>query len=201
MSTGKDCPVARAHPEPILPAEGDVRRLTTVVENLETGFARLETFKSSPTERPVSRVRHHRAWCGFPSHPRAVDRRDFLKFSGGVGMALALSGVAGAGAAEAAPALDDPEGKYRPGTRWWLAEGLHTDATIKADMKLLLEMGIGSVEIVCMPEPNVDSDLAGTVFVNNNTGTAFTATLRRSVMTVAGTRRCSATPPPWSPTA
>ncbi|MGW4488523.1 glycosyl hydrolase [Amycolatopsis sp. NPDC004368] len=202
------------------------------------------------------------------------DRRDFLKFSGGVGMALALSGVAGAGAAEAAPAssvadrfvraqhalLDDPEGKYRPGTRWWLAEGLHTDATIKADMKLLHEMGIGSVEIVCMPEPNVDSDLAGTVFVNNSTGktprqiyswgsqewkndtkliieqankygmgfsmtsgthwananlpienltfdddgagkalgyaihtttggTAFTATLRRSVMTVAGTRR------------
>ncbi|QYN20448.1 glycosyl hydrolase [Amycolatopsis sp. DSM 110486] len=112
------------------------------------------------------------------------DRRDFLKISGGVGMALALSGVVGAGSAAASSSssvadkfikaqhalLDDPEGKYRPGTRWWLAEGLHTDATIKADMKTLHDMGIGSVEIVCMPEPNVDSDLSDTVFVSNTTG-------------------------------
>ncbi|MEU4670977.1 glycosyl hydrolase [Amycolatopsis sp. NPDC023774] len=111
------------------------------------------------------------------------DRRDFLKISGGVGMALALSGLVGAGSAEASSAsvadkfikaqhalLDSPKGKYRPGTRWWLAEGLHTDATIKADMKMLHDMGIGSVEIVCMPEPNVDSDLSDTVFVNNTTG-------------------------------
>ncbi|MET7991891.1 glycosyl hydrolase [Amycolatopsis sp. NPDC005232] len=111
------------------------------------------------------------------------DRRDFLKISGGVGMALALSGVVGAGSAAASSTsvtdkfikaqhalLDDPEGKYRPGTRWWLAEGLHTDATIKADMKTLHDMGIGSVEIVCMPEPNVDSDLSDTVFVSNTTG-------------------------------
>jgi hypothetical protein len=98
-------------------------------------------------------------------------------------MALALSGWVGAGSAEASSTsvadrfiraqhalLDDPESKYRPGTRWWLAEGLHTDATIKADMKTLHDMGIGSVEIVCMPEPNVDSDLSDTVFVRNTTG-------------------------------
>src|SRR5262245_66051784 len=108
------------------------------------------------------------------------DRRDFLKISGGVGMALALSGWAGAASAEASPTsaadafikaqqafLANPEGKYRPGTRWWLAEGLHTDATITADMKTLHDMGVGSVEIVCMPEPNVDSDLSDTVFVTN----------------------------------
>jgi alpha-L-rhamnosidase/TAT (twin-arginine translocation) pathway signal sequence len=113
----------------------------------------------------------------------AFDRRNFLKVSGGVGMALALSGWVGADSAEASSTsvadkfiqaqhalLDTPEGKYRPGTRWWLAEGLHTDATIKADMKTLHEMGIGSVEIVCMPEPNVDSDLSDTVFVKNTTG-------------------------------
>ncbi|MFI5615014.1 glycosyl hydrolase, partial [Amycolatopsis sp. NPDC051903] len=111
------------------------------------------------------------------------DRRDFLKISGGVGMALALSGWTGAASADASPTsaadtfikaqhafLDSPEGKYRPGTRWWLAEGLHTDATIKADMKMLHDMGIGSVEIVCMPEPNVDSNLSDTVFVTNTTG-------------------------------
>ncbi|MFI6345861.1 glycosyl hydrolase [Streptomyces sp. NPDC050560] len=113
----------------------------------------------------------------------ALGRRDLLKISGGVGMAAALSGWAGAGSAEAESTsvadrfiraqhalLDNPEGKYRPGTRWWLAEGLHTDATIKADMKTLHDMGIGSVEIVCMPEPNVDSDLSDTVFVENTTG-------------------------------
>ncbi|MGI5518236.1 hypothetical protein [Streptomyces sp. CA-106131] len=107
-------------------------------------------------------------------------------------MALALSGVgAGSAAASSTAAsatdassraitdkfiraqhalLDDPESKYRPGTRWWLAEGLHTDATIKADMKTLHDMGIGSVEIVCMPEPNVDNNLSDTVFVKNTTG-------------------------------
>lgn len=112
-----------------------------------------------------------------------LGRRDLLKISGGAGMALALSGWVGADSAEASSAsvadkfieaqhalLDDPEGKYRPGTRWWLAEGLHTDATIKADMRTLHDMGIGSVEIVCMPEPNVDSDLSDTVFVSNTTG-------------------------------
>ncbi|HZC70572.1 MAG TPA: glycosyl hydrolase [Jatrophihabitans sp.] len=31
-------------------------------------------------------------------------------------------------------------------------------------------MGIGGVEIVCMPEPNLDANLSDTVFVNNTTG-------------------------------
>ncbi|HZC53570.1 MAG TPA: hypothetical protein VE441_13875, partial [Mycobacterium sp.] len=66
--------------------------------------------------------------------------------------------------------LDEPAGKFKPATRWWLAEGLHTDATIKADMKTLHDMGIGGVEIVCMPEPNLDANLSDTVFVNNTTG-------------------------------
>ncbi|MGW5059715.1 hypothetical protein ACWEQ2_44395, partial [Streptomyces sp. NPDC004096] len=62
-----------------------------------------------------------------------LGRRDLLKISGGVGMAMALSGWAGAGSAEAsspaAPStgitdkfiraqhalLDNPESKYRPG--------------------------------------------------------------------------------------
>lgn len=117
-----------------------------------------------------------------------LGRRDFLKIGGGAGAALALSGWVGAGSADARSTsvadrfvadkfiqaqhafLDVPEGKFRPGTRWWLAEGLHTDTTIKADMKMLHDMGIGSVEIVCMPEPNVDSDLSDTVFVSNTTG-------------------------------
>ncbi|MCL2165337.1 MAG: hypothetical protein FWH55_13355 [Oscillospiraceae bacterium] len=54
--------------------------------------------------------------------------------------------------------LDEPDIEYWPATRWWLAEGLHTDATIKKDVKQLYEMGIGSIEIVCMPENNVSSN-------------------------------------------
>lgn len=54
--------------------------------------------------------------------------------------------------------LDEVPMEYRPWTRWWMAEGLHTDETIINDMKQLYEMGIGGVEIVCMPEPNVDND-------------------------------------------
>ena len=54
--------------------------------------------------------------------------------------------------------LDEPDMIYKPATRWWLAEGLHTDATIKKDVKQLYDMGIGGVEIVCMPESNVSSN-------------------------------------------
>ena len=54
--------------------------------------------------------------------------------------------------------LDEPDMIYKPATRWWLAEGLHTDATIKKDVKQLYDMGIGGIEIVCMPESNVSSN-------------------------------------------
>lgn len=54
--------------------------------------------------------------------------------------------------------FDNPSMDYRPWTRWWMAEGLHTDETIINGVKELYEMGIGGIEIVCMPEPNVDND-------------------------------------------
>lgn len=54
--------------------------------------------------------------------------------------------------------IDEPAIKYWPGTRWWMAEGLHTDETIINGVKELYDMGIGAIEIVCMPEPNVDND-------------------------------------------
>ncbi|MCW5951149.1 MAG: hypothetical protein KIT69_02680 [Propionibacteriaceae bacterium] len=111
-------------------------------------------------------------------------------------LALALALVPGTGGAQAAPSavpreasppaattsvtdrfmaaqhdlLDSPDEKYWPGTRWWLAEGLHTDATIKKDMKQLHDMGIGHVEIVCMPEANVDANRDETVLVSNTSG-------------------------------
>lgn len=59
--------------------------------------------------------------------------------------------------------LDEVPMEYRPWTRWWMAEGLHTDQTIIDDMKQLYEMEIGGVEIVCMPEYNVDNDNASPI--------------------------------------
>lgn len=45
--------------------------------------------------------------------------------------------------------LDEPDMEYRPATRWWMAEGLHTDETIKAEIKQLADMGMSLVEFVC----------------------------------------------------
>lgn len=36
--------------------------------------------------------------------------------------------------------LDEPDMEYRPGTRWWMAEGLHTDETIVKTVKELHDM-------------------------------------------------------------
>jgi hypothetical protein len=66
--------------------------------------------------------------------------------------------------------LDDPAKEYWPATRWWMAEGLHTDATIKKEMKQLHDMGISLVEIVCMPESNVDDNAASAAPEDNTTG-------------------------------
>jgi hypothetical protein len=121
-----------------------------------------------------------------PAVDNPISRRGVLRGVAAAG-ALAVAGrVIGSGQASAAglPAgvgtdkfieaqhalLDDPAGKYKPATRWWLAEGLHTDATLKSDLKTLHDMGIGRVELVCMPEPNLDANLSDTVFVNNTTG-------------------------------
>lgn len=55
----------------------------------------------------------------------------------------------------------NPEKKYRPDVRWWLAEGFHTDQTLKNDIRLLDEAGFGAVEFLAMEEPGADSTLYG----------------------------------------
>lgn len=54
-----------------------------------------------------------------------------------------------------------PEKKYRPDVRWWLAEGLHTDETLKNDIRLLDEAGFGAIEFLAMEEPGADSSVYG----------------------------------------
>ena len=46
--------------------------------------------------------------------------------------------------------LASPEMKYRPYARWWLAEGSHTDETLKESIKELYDAGYGGVEFVTL---------------------------------------------------
>lgn len=57
--------------------------------------------------------------------------------------------------------LKRPDVKYRPDVRWWLAEGFHTDRTLKNDISMLDESGFGAVEFLAMEEPGADSALYG----------------------------------------
>jgi hypothetical protein len=54
-----------------------------------------------------------------------------------------------------------PDIQYRNDVRWWLAEGLHTDATLKNDIKMLDEAGFGAAEFLAMDEFGADSKRYG----------------------------------------
>lgn len=57
--------------------------------------------------------------------------------------------------------LKNPGMEYRNETRWWLAEGMHTDETLKEDMQMLDECGFGGVEFLAMNEYGADSKRYG----------------------------------------
>lgn len=57
--------------------------------------------------------------------------------------------------------LKTPETKYWPDVRWWLAEGLHTDQTLKKEIADLYDTGFGAVEFLAMEEPGADSKIYG----------------------------------------
>ena len=58
-------------------------------------------------------------------------------------------------------ALAEPPIEYRPELRWWLAEGLHTDATIRREIAAAHRLGFGGMEFLAMPEENIDSSRYG----------------------------------------
>jgi hypothetical protein len=53
--------------------------------------------------------------------------------------------------------LKEPDIRYWPELRWWLAEGLHTDETLKGDIALIYGAGFGAVEFLAMDEEGADS--------------------------------------------
>lgn len=57
--------------------------------------------------------------------------------------------------------LVHPDIQYRPDIRWWLAEGFHTDQTLKSEIRTLYEAGFGGIEFLAMEEQGVDSGAYG----------------------------------------
>lgn len=54
--------------------------------------------------------------------------------------------------AEMEASYGEVEMKYRPYARWWLAEGSHTDTTLKESVKELYDAGYGGIEFVTLDE-------------------------------------------------
>src|SRR4051812_34133751 len=52
--------------------------------------------------------------------------------------------------------LKNPPIEYRPELRWWLAEGLHTDATLRREIDTAHRLGFGGMEFLAMDEENID---------------------------------------------
>lgn len=53
-------------------------------------------------------------------------------------------------------ALREPPIEYRPELRWWLAEGLHTDATLRREIADAHRLGFGGMEFLAMDESFID---------------------------------------------
>ncbi len=50
----------------------------------------------------------------------------------------------------------DPPQDVRPEVRWWLAEGLHTDETLRNEIEAAHRLGFGGMEFLAMDEGQVD---------------------------------------------
>jgi len=53
-------------------------------------------------------------------------------------------------------AIAHPPIEYRPELRWWLAEGLHTDATLRGEIETAHGLGFGGMEFLAMDEGDID---------------------------------------------
>ena len=52
--------------------------------------------------------------------------------------------------------LAHPPIEYRPEQRWWLAEGLHTDETLRREIDAAHRLGFGGMEFLAMDEQAID---------------------------------------------
>ncbi len=59
------------------------------------------------------------------------------------------------------PLLASPAIEYRPEVRWWLAEGLHTDETLRHEIDTAYRYGFGGMEFLAMDEAAIDHSRYG----------------------------------------
>ena len=52
--------------------------------------------------------------------------------------------------------IANPPIEYRPELRWWLAEGLHTDETLRYEIDTAHRLGFGGMEFLAMDEAAID---------------------------------------------
>src|SRR4051812_27184239 len=52
--------------------------------------------------------------------------------------------------------IKNPPIEYRPELRWWLAEGLHTDETLRHEIRTAHRLGFGGMEFLAMDEEAID---------------------------------------------
>ncbi len=52
--------------------------------------------------------------------------------------------------------IKNPAIEYRPELRWWLAEGLHTDETLRFEIDAAHRLGFGGMEFLAMDEGAID---------------------------------------------
>lgn len=52
--------------------------------------------------------------------------------------------------------IKDPSIEYRPELRWWLAEGVHTDETLRHEIDTAHRLGFGGMEFLAMDEGDID---------------------------------------------
>ena len=57
--------------------------------------------------------------------------------------------------------IANPGPEYRCDVRWWLAEGMHTDETLKKEIRDLSDHGFGAAEFLAMDEVDADSTRYG----------------------------------------
>ena len=57
--------------------------------------------------------------------------------------------------------IKNPPIEYRPELRWWLAEGLHTDETLRYEIESAHRLGFGGMEFLAMDEGDIDHSRYG----------------------------------------
>jgi hypothetical protein len=57
--------------------------------------------------------------------------------------------------------IAEPATEFRPELRWWLAEGLHTDETLRYEIDAAYRLGFGGMEFLAMDEAAIDHSRYG----------------------------------------